>query len=332
MATATATANMESTDDMAETENDTAMDTAKKTKPNSHLLKTPLRTATFAFASLLCTTILFGCGSTKESTGNKKCAEANRLAAMGDYANAVSLYKEMDNAQTTLDSASLRLATIAAQATGENTLACKWGYAYSSKGDTAKLDALAKSLVALGRNDDRATLIEDNKPIFNHLLGSQNVSTTLTDFYAKNNSPKIKETFPELADPQLKAKYFASYFPHVKNDMPEAQAEKLCAEIIKQDKDNITAIEYVAKIKYDRAEKKFKSAYADYEKHNKTTAAHAYLARDLKQVSGEYRNCKSLFEKLHKMQPDNKSYIKYLININLRLENKTEAKRLEKLL
>ena len=66
---------------------------------------------------------------------------------------------------------------------------------------------------------------------------------------------------------------------------------------------------------------------------NKSQAAYAYMARDLKRVvTPLYKESRDYFEKLRQLQPEDKNNLKYLINIYNRLENKTKAKELEKLL
>ena len=79
------------------------------------------------------------------------------------------------------------------------------------------------------------------------------------------------------------------------------------------------------------AEARFKAAMAEYEK-KKNATTYAYLRRDLKRISADYREAQAGFEKLRTIDPDNKNYIKYLITIYSRLDRDDKAKQLKKLL
>ena len=84
--------------------------------------------------------------------------------------------------------------------------------------------------------------------------------------------------------------------------------------------------------KYAKAEATYTKLMSDYNK-NKTQAAYAYLTRDLKKVvSPMYKESRTYFERLRKNEPENKTYIKYLVYINDRLSNEKEVARLKKLL
>ena len=82
---------------------------------------------------------------------------------------------------------------------------------------------------------------------------------------------------------------------------------------------------------YEKAENRYKYEMAKYNK-NKNATTYAYLRRDLKKVSADFRIARDLFIKLRKDDPNNKSYIRYLKNTYLRLEQKDKAAQMDKLL
>jgi len=109
------------------------------------------------------------------------------------------------------------------------------------------------------------------------------------------------------------------------------KALKACNALLKLKPNHIESIEWKAKFLYEGAEKRYKTAMAKYNK-NKNATTYAYLRRDLKKISADFRVSRDLFLKLRKMNPEDKSYVKYLKNIYLRLDMKNEAAKMDKLL
>jgi len=109
------------------------------------------------------------------------------------------------------------------------------------------------------------------------------------------------------------------------------KALKACNALLKLEPNHIKALEWKAKFLYESAEKRYKTAMAKYNK-NKNATTYAYLRRDLKKISADFRVSKDLFLKVRKMNPENKSYVKYLKNIYLRLDMKNEAAKMDKFL
>lgn len=109
------------------------------------------------------------------------------------------------------------------------------------------------------------------------------------------------------------------------------KAKKVSKALIKANPDYKEALEWGGKFYYDRADKRYKYEMAKYNK-KKNATTYAYLRRDLKKVSVDFRTARGYFEQLRKMEPENKSYIKYLKNCYLRLEQKDKAAQMDKLL
>jgi len=108
-------------------------------------------------------------------------------------------------------------------------------------------------------------------------------------------------------------------------------ALKACNTLLKLKPDHLEAFKWKAKFLYENAEKRYQAEMAKYNK-NKNATTYAYLRRDLKKISADFRESRDLFLKLRKMNPEDKSYVKYLKNIYLRLDMKNEAAKMDKLL
>lgn len=224
------------------------------------------------------------------------------------------------------------MATISASTIQEDSAACAWGSRFSSFGDVEKLRAISVSLERLGGTEDRNRLILSDTTSFFSILGEQPVLCIVAKEQAKNQDKSLVTTYGRLTDESVKAELFDSYFKSARGLVGEQQLERDCAGVLKTSPDKRNALYFLGKRKYDTAESTYAKLMSDYNK-KKTQAAYAYLTRDLKKVvTPLYRESKSYFERLRKIDADNETYIKYLININDRLSNQAEVKRLKKLL
>lgn len=109
------------------------------------------------------------------------------------------------------------------------------------------------------------------------------------------------------------------------------QALSLANNILKKDANNEEALFYRGTYYFNKAESLYQSEMAKYNK-NPNYTAYAYLRRELKKASSDFRNARDIFERLYKIAPDNKKYIAYLKNSYLRLEMRNEAAKMDKLL
>lgn len=94
-------------------------------------------------------------------------------------------------------------------------------------------------------------------------------------------------------------------------------------QILKLDDKHESALFWKADHYYHKAEKWYQSEMIKYNRDANYTT-YAYLRRELKKISADFRTARDLLETLHTMAPDNKKYIGYLINTYLRLEMKSE--------
>lgn len=270
-----------------------------------------------------------GCGANKNSVKGRCPQEANSLAREGRFDEAFGKYQACDVA--VWDSVTFRLAAIAASETGHDSAACAWGLTFSATGDTARLKALNKSLSNMGKTDELAALVQSNQSVFESIIGADGVRTISARTYAASGDERIVGLYPTLPN-EVKAEVFDPYFKKAQAKLSPKELEKTCKDVLKIDAKQKTALRFLGRSKYEEAEAKYAKAMGDYNK-NKSQAAYAYLRRDLKKyITPLYTESRTYFERLLKETPEDKTVVKYLININDRLSNDAEVKRLKKLL
>lgn len=272
---------------------------------------------------------LVGCGGSKVPVANKTIQEGNELARQGRWTEALAKYSS-PGANAKWDSTSYRWATIAAVNANSDSLAALWGTRFPSNGDTLKSAALATAYQRLGDQQRRDSLLVTDARLFEGVLGRADVTAARARTYARNGDEKLVQVFHRLDDKALKVALFDDYFKLANGKDTEALIAKECKAQLAAEPDNVRALRFLGKAKYEQAEKLYKKAMDDYNK-KKTQASYAYLARDLKKViSPLYREARDYFEALAKLQPDDKNPVRYLVNIYRRLDNEQKAKQLEK--
>ena len=108
-----------------------------------------------------------------------------------------------------------------------------------------------------------------------------------------------------------------------------SDALALSNQILKIDEKHEAALFWKADYYYHKAENWYQSEMTKYNR-NANYTTYAYLRRELKKISADFRTARDLLETLHTMAPENKRYIGYLINTYLRLEMKTEMDAMTK--
>ncbi len=171
------------------------------------------------------------------------------------------------------------------------------------------------------------------------------IRKTNHEILAKSDTQNYERLF-ELA---FQLEYFedaTQWFPHItsptelqydqelsalqKTSADEKTILNHCDKAIKNYPNLISAIDYKAVYLYTKAEDVYQKEM-DYYNKNQNYTQWVLLRHELKKLSSNYRQARDLFIKLRKTDPDNKRYIRYLINCYVRLEMDKEAKALEKL-
>lgn len=128
-------------------------------------------------------------------------------------------------------------------------------------------------------------------------------------------------------NPDLEYKYMIAKNITVKPDSSYHRNELF----LKKYPDYGPALFWKAKMFFERAEKRYQSEMAKYEK-DKNTTSYAYLKRELKKLSSDYVMAKDILEKLKDIDPTNKNYLIYLRNSYARLEMNQEAAQINKII
>ena len=192
------------------------------------------------------------------------------------------------------------------------------------------LQMLVDSYRKSNETDVVKKLIKENIDLFEKAGRKNEAYTELFKIdYAAGNYEEAYNDYNNISDPDIYL--FPEYLNVLKELNKKDEAERACNSMLLKDKNSVAALEWLAVDEYNKAEDWYKSEIAKYNK-NKNATTYAYLRRDLKKISAIFRSSRDKFLKLHKLEPDNKKYIKYLKNIYLRLDMKNKAKEMDALL
>ena len=173
-------------------------------------------------------------------------------------------------------------------------------------------------------------LISKNVPVFEKAGKKDEAFTDLFKLdYGAGRFEDAYNDYRNISNPDLDL--FPEYLSVLNELGKKDEAQKACETMLTKDENSIPALEWLAVSEYNKAEDWYKSEMAKYNK-NKNATTYAYLRRDLKKISAIFRSAKDKFLKLNKLDPGNKSYIKYLKNTYLRLDMKDKAKEMDALL
>jgi tetratricopeptide (TPR) repeat protein len=276
---------------------------------------------------------LFACSPVKkiettQSTANSIFESGNYTEALKLYEQLMTLYKQKgtDVPSNVIENAGISAFKSKAYDKAKEYLTAAFGEnktinilmmlidTYRNIGDVAGLKKLITDNIGFLKNNNKGNEAYTELFKLNYNAGKYDE--------AYSNYQNIKTPGIEL---------FADYLEVLNELGKKDEAEKACKEVLASYPDNVPALEYLAKSEYNKAESWYKSEMAKYNK-NKNATTYAYLRRDLKKISTIFRSARDKFEKLHSIDPENKTYIKYLKNCYLRLDMKDKAAQMEKLL
>ena len=279
--------------------------------------------------------VLFhSCGSNKSLISSYKFI-CDSLYFSKQYTEAYNKHMELVNIlnekKLPIDSVLCEHIAILANKTNNHENAILYGTKFKADNNGMLLCALASSYEALNQMHNAVPIIENNTELFYSTLGKSSTIDKLALYYNATESSKLKSLYPQIETTTVRSECFPNYFKSVKESLTEKELSQVCKSALKDNKDQIVALEYLAITLYDNAQAQYKKAMNTYEK-KKTATEYAYLKRDLKRISTVYVDSKNYFEQLRKLDPNNKRYISYLINIYTRLEQDSKAKALKKLI
>lgn len=257
--------------------------------------------------------------------------EADMLFAKGEYAEAYNKYMQIDLNNYPFDSILYRNISITAYNIKKYDTTCQYGSKISHINDTTLTFALYESFDSINKPDNAILLIEENQKIFEDKYSKDIIINKLAYYYNTTKDYKLTNIYKQINSSTLRSQCFENYFKLIKDSTTEKDLLNICKEAIKDNPKQIIAIDFIAISLYNTGEAKYNAVMNDYNK-NKNATTYAYLRRDLKRISTIYVEAKTHFETLRKLVPDEKNYIRYLINIYNRLDQNDKAKSLKKLL
>lgn len=278
----------------------------------------------FPLTFVLIGTIVLSCAVSKK---NKQLSdEAKRAFEMNDYQAALASYEKLIATGKGVTGDVWNKAGIAAWEVGQTEKAIDYlEKAKKENGADAqglftlakayrKIDNLSREIVNL------KLCVDINQP---ELLSQ--ARATLFDAYVRSENWNLADSLWNALAPQyqsdvnLKTGYLIVN-RKLKNNQ---KAEMLAKELLKHDKNNTEALEFLGEFHFNRADELYVSEMNAYEK-NKTTKQYKQLTEALKKVNTDYKISRDYFETLYRLKPD-KRYARYLGNIYTRFENRQKA-------
>ena len=279
--------------------------------------------------------IFSGCATVKPSVASIDKAET--LFKAGNFAEALPLYKQYitkaDEGKQTIEAAVLKNAAVSAYQQKDYGYTLDW---IERVGVIRALESEEASLflesVAFIEDDARQLLFMNNhRELLIGSMGQEPYHSKLCQLHGRLGHTEGVVANWNHADRATKLAWFAVYYDGVKTRENEEGLMALCDQILALDGNHIAALTNKAVLLFGKCETRYKQLMDGYNK-NKNATSYAYLKRDLKLLSSDYRECRDLFEKLRRLEPGNRSHIQYLYNVYVRLDLNDQAKQLEKLL
>jgi tetratricopeptide (TPR) repeat protein len=251
-----------------------------------------------------------------------------------DYSMVLQLFEKFEQTKKPeeVTSTILEMAGLSAYRT-EN-----WSKAYDYLNRIASESASPDILGALGNVLFYREELEQEYAHWNkflpQLVNSSYYQTATTRLFqvettreAYQKAQAIWELIPDKKDPDLRFDYLSILEKLDK----KAQALAYSQEILKDNPTHQPTLYWRAQYYFNKAEGTYQDEMTKYNK-NPDYTSYAYLRRELKSISADFRTARDMFIQLRGMNPDNLNYIKYLKNCYLRLEMKVEAVKMDQLL
>lgn len=128
------------------------------------------------------------------------------------------------------------------------------------------------------------------------------------------------QTIPaEVKDDKMRTKYFVVNRELGNEDI----CDDIAGELIKENPDNITALDYLADKYFRKAEERYQAEMKAYEE-NRTHKQYSKLLKALDNINANFKKALRYYEKLYKLTGD-KKYAKSLGNIYTRFDDEKKA-------
>ena len=241
------------------------------------------------------------CGSSKPAASSASIAEA--LVSEGKYAGALTIYRKIvsdgDRSGASVDASVLKRAAQAATHQKDHSFVLDCIERLAAAQTLTIEDAqLYVDNVAFVDDDNRQlAFFANHHNLLINTLGNEKFHTTLCRLYGRiGNTEGVVDNWPQAND-ATKLEWFSVYYKGVKDQKNADELIMICNQMLSLDSNLKDALNYKAVLLFDKNEARYKKLMDDYNK-NKNATTYAYLKRDLKALSSDYRECRELFEKL----------------------------------
>lgn len=268
--------------------------------------------------------LVASCSTTKKITLSPR-SQADDLYARADFAGALAIYQTLDS--LSCDSAVWHNMAVSAARLKNYEVAVS--AAVNVVPDSVIKSEMQNFVDSLLNYPLQVKVIEENIEYFKRLVNDK-LYDNMATFYEQRSDAKLVDVYAS-ASSEVRSECFPKYFNFVKADKSNAELAEICKNAIKDNKNQIVALKYLGIQNYNVAEADYKKSMDEYNR-NKNNTTYAYLRRDLKRISAVYVKSREYLDRVHTLDPEDMQTIKYLININNRLDQPSKAKALQKLL
>ncbi|MCD4771891.1 MAG: hypothetical protein K8R41_00755 [Bacteroidales bacterium] len=281
------------------------------------------------FYGLAIIIMLGGCTAGSYISKTNQTAETAYLA--GDYNSALIAWEEIITAYKSKGKKAEGKvycdAGKAALALGQNEKAITYlnEALYAEYADAEMYFALAKAYQNIDNLSKEIMALEDYKNKFPEEKEIKQVWKRLFETYVESENWDLGlELWVKLDDESRSENKILEGYLIVNQELGNDDVcDEMANQLLKNNADNIVALEWKAKKYFYKAENRYQKEMAAYEKH-KTRKQYAKLLKALDVVNENFRVSLKYYKKLYKLNPDS-LYAHYLGNIYARFNDKEKA-------
>lgn len=275
--------------------------------------------------------ILAACSPTKQITGLE--SDITGLYAQERYDELLLQYDKLlvlkNKNNTPLAKNTLLLAGKAAYKTSRHNEALDILRSINDLQDLEAIMMMGESLELTARPEEALDYWQTRLPL---LEGSEHYRDIVLKIYRMQQRVEDYEaayqTWQKI-DPQNDSDLMYEQVEVLSKLNRTQDALTLSKQILKLEPKHEKALFNLADYYYNKAENWYKSEMDKYNR-NPNNTTYAYLRRELKKISADFRTARDLLETLHSVAPENKLYMAYLANTYIRLDMKKEAEQMTK--
>ncbi len=274
-------------------------------------------------------TLLSACNSSKQITSSIDNGKSAYQAA--DYGNALQQFEEAiayyEKKNQQKECPVYADAAFAAKQLGETDKAVAY-FKKDQKSDFASADTYYQLAVVYREIDILSNEMDELEAYANKFPNGENLKNVVSRLFEvyieSENWDKAIALWDELsADDKEKIYLLEGYFSANKAFDNDSVCDTVATNLLGKDENNLTALNWLAKKYFWKAEYRYQNEMKAYEK-NKTNKQYKKLLKALDVVSSDFKTSLNYFKKIYKLNPK-PATAKYIGNIYNRLDDKKKA-------